>query len=122
MSITDHLVLLLWYGHAQKSFVYIVLVQIRLHAKHQTQQIGWSIGRNCASRENLAVASNTFYEKECALAVNQQYTLTCKSSNENGWNSNFLIVENKAYCENFTTGPEEVHNITLLGNKTILII
>ena len=65
---------------------------------------------------------NTFYEKECALAVNQQYTLTCKSSNENGWNSNFLIVENKAYCENFTTGPEEVHNVTLLGKKIFLVI
>ena len=96
--------------------VYIVLVSIRLHTKYETQKIGWTLGPTCASRENLAVAPNTFYEKECALALDQPYTLKCHSSEGDGWNSNFLIIENKAYCENFTTGLEEVANITIRGN------
>ena len=98
---------------------HIVLVQIRLHTKYQTQDIGWNIGLNCGSRDNLAVAPNTFYEKECALAVDQTHTLECKSSTGDGWNSNFLIIENKAYCEHFTTGDNEVANVTIQGNVDI---
>ena len=94
---------------------YIVLVSIRLHTKHQTEKIGWSLGPNCESKTNLRVAPNTFHEKECTLAVDQMYTVKCKSSNGDGWNSNFLTIENQAYCENFTTGHEEAVNITIRG-------
>ena len=102
-------------GYDKNLLAHIVLVQIRLHTKYQTQDIGWNIGLNCGSRDNLAVAPNTFYEKECALAVDQTHKLECKSSTGDGWNSNFLIIENKAYCEHFTTGDNEVANVTIQG-------
>jgi len=54
------------------------------------------------------------------LALDQPYTLKCHSSEGDGWNSNFLIIENKAYCENFTTGLEEVANITIRGKEFLL--
>ena len=74
------------------------------------------MGPTCASQDNLIVASNAFYEKECALVLGQSYTITCTSYDGEGWNSNLLIIENTAYCENFTAGIEESSNITITGN------
>ena len=108
--------LLFWYIQVKKPNICAVLVSIRLYTKHQTADIGWALGPNCVSRENLRVTSNSFYEKDCTLAIDQTYTVNCKSSNGDGWNSNFLVIENQAYCENFTMGHEEVMDITIRGN------
>ena len=83
---------------------------------HLTRDISWSLSPTCASQEELAVASNAFYKTECALVVGQSYTVRCTSYTGEGWNSNLLIIENTAYCKNFTTGIEQVENITITGN------
>ena len=62
------------------------------------------------------MASDTDYEAVCDLNIGQTYTLVCKSSAGTGWNSTFLIIENKAFCQNFTTGHEERHTIQIKGN------
>lgn len=94
----------------------IVQVQIGLRTKYLTRDISWSISPACASQEDLAVASNAFYKTECAFVIGQSYTVRCTSYTGNGWNSNLLIIENTAYCQNFTTGIEHEENITITGN------
>ena len=96
--------------------VYIVLVTIGLHTKQEARKISWTLIPSCRSQEDLAVASNAYYETECTMSIKQKYTLVCKSSAGAGWNSNFLIIENKAFCQNFTTGHEERHTIQIKGN------
>ena len=94
-------------------------MSIRLHSKYETQGIDWILGPKCASRVNLAVAANTFHERDCALTLDQTYILKCRSSKGDGYNSNFLIIENRAYCENFTTGFTEEANVTIRGNQIL---
>ena len=98
--------------------VYIVLVTIGLHTKQEARKISWTLSPSCRSQEDLAVTSNAYYETECALSVGQKYTLVCRSSAGTGWNSNFLIIENKAYCQNFTNGYEETHTFSVEGMFT----
>ena len=97
-------------------FTIIVQVQIGIRTKKLTRDISWTVSPTCASQDALSVASNAFYKQECALVVGQSYTVTCTSYTGEGWNSNLLIIENNAYCENFTNGIEETANITISGN------
>ena len=108
---------LTYYHHS----VYIVLVTIGLHTKQEARKISWTLSPSCRSQEDLAVASNAYYETECALSVGQKHTLVCRSSVGEGWSSNFLIIENKAYCQNFTNGYEETHTLSIEGMFTSLI-
>ena len=101
--------------------VYIVLVTIGLHTKQEARKISWTLSPSCRSQEDLAVASNAYYETECTMSIKQKYTLVCRSSAGTGWNSNFLIIENKAYCQNFTNGYEETHTLSIEGMFTSLI-
>ena len=103
-------------------FTIIVQVQIGLRTKKLTRDISWSVSPTCASQDALSVASNAFYKQECALVVGHSYTVTCISYTGEGWNSNLLIIENYAYCENFTNGIEETANITISGNIYIYFI
>ena len=93
----------------------IVLVRIGLHAKLRTQKIGWTLSPNCKSHDDISVVPNAYYEHQCALSIGQKYTLICKSSDGTGWNSNFLVIENRAYCKNFTNGFEETSTISIQG-------
>ena len=98
--------------------VYIVLLRIGLYTKQEDRKTSWTLSPSCRSQEDLAVASNAYYETECALPVGQKYTLVCRSSAGTGWKSNFLIIENKAYCQNFTNGYEETHTFSVEGMFT----
>ena len=100
--------------------ILIVLVRIGLHSKLRTQKIGWSVSPNCKSNADISVVPNAYYEHQCALSIGQKYTLICKSSAGTGWNSNFLVIENKAYCKNFTNGFEERSTIYIQGKYVSL--
>ena len=95
---------------------FTALVKIGLHTKRETREMSWTLSSRCRSQEDLAVASNAYYETECTLNSGQTYTLVCRSSAGTGWKSNFLIIENEAFCQNFTTGHEERHTIQIKGN------
>ena len=101
-------------------FVFIVQVQVGLRTKYETRDIRWSVSPTCASQDELAVASNALYKKDCPLVVGQSYTIECTSYTGEGWNSNLLIIENNAYCQNFTIGIEETENVTITGNQFFL--
>ena len=98
----------------------IVQVQVGLRTKYETRDISWSVSPTCASQDELAVASNALYKKDCPLVVGQSYTIECTSYTGEGWNSNLLIIENNAYCQNFTIGIEETENVTITGNQFFL--
>ena len=96
----------------------LVTVQIGLHTTFENRGISWTLGPNCASQSEIAysVESNAYYESKCTLALGQSYTLNCESFAGNGWNSSYLIIENTAYCQNFSTGLEEATNIRITGS------
>ena len=102
------------------NYSFIVQVQVGLRTKYETRDISWSVSPTCASQDELAVASNAFYKKDCPLVVGQSYTIECTSYTGEGWNSNLLIIENNAYCQNFTIGIEETENVTITGNRLFL--
>ena len=94
---------------------------IGLHTKQETRKISWTLSPRCRSQEDLTVASNAYYETECALAIGQTYTLNCRSTAGTGWNSNYLIIEDKMFCQNFTNGYEETHTLSIEGKFTSLM-
>ena len=96
-------------------FFIIVAVKIGLYTKYRAEKISWTLGDTCASKNNLTVEANGFHEAECALAIGHAYTLKCKSSVGQGWNSTFIIIENVAYCEHFNSGFEETAFIIIRG-------
>ena len=100
---------------------FIVLVQIGLHTKRRTQKISWTLSPKCKSHDDISVMPNAYYEHQCSLSIGQKYTLICKSSAGTGWNSNFLVIENKAYCKNFTDGFEERSTVSIQGISCYMI-
>ena len=69
------------------------------------------------STKNGDYESNRVYSENCDLIIGHSYQLNCKSGNKNGWHSSFVLIENVAYCEDFKTGGEEIHNITIKGKQ-----
>ena len=90
-----------------------VLVTIELQTKVETSGISWTLlGTSCKSLPDLAVSANRLYKQHCALAVGQTYTLKCEGEVE-GWRSNYLLIENMAYCKYFDS--ENKFNVTITG-------
>ena len=58
-------------------------------------------------------SANRVYEKHCALKEGQTYTLKCEATSEQGWKSNYLVIENSAYCK--YTDSETQIDITISG-------
>ena len=100
---------------------YIVTVQIVLYTKHEGPGISWTLSPNCASHKEIVfnVEANRSYLEECALAEGESYELSCDSFAGNGWSGSFLVIENKAYCENFREGSKETATIKIEGNYTV---
>ena len=103
--------------------VFIAPVKIGVHAKYQTGMMSWTINHKCESPQNLTIAPNGYFEKECNLVIGLTYPLICISNDGIGWNSSFIIIENKAYCNNFDTGFTErpTPTITIEGHQASLI-
>ena len=103
--------------------VFIAPVKIGVHSKYQTGMMSWTINHKCESPHNLTIAPNGYFEKECNLVIGLTYPLICISNDGIGWNSSFIIIENKAYCNNFDTGFTErpTPTITIEGNQASLI-
>ena len=100
---------------------YIVTVQIVLYTKHEGPGISWTLSPNCASHKEIVfnVEAKRSYREACALAVGESYELSCDSFAGNGWSGSFLVIENKAYCENFRKGSKETATIKIEGNYTV---
>ena len=102
-------------------FCYIVTVQIVLYTKHEGPGISWTLSPNCASHKEIVfnVEAKRSYLEECALAEGESYELSCDSFAGNGWSGSFLVIENKAYCENFRAGSKKTATIKIEGNNTV---
>ena len=100
---------------------YIVTVQIVLYTKHEGPGISWTLSPNCASHKEIVfnVEAKRSYLEECALAEGESYELSCDSFAGNGWSGSFLVIENKAYCENFREGSKETATIKIEVNYTV---
>ena len=76
--------------------------------------INWEIqNTTCVSEINMQLSGNREYQTECTLVIGQSYILEC-ISNDGGWNSNHLIIENVAYCE--YAKAKTIINIIFNGN------
>ena len=92
---------------------FLVLVTIELLSKVDTSGIAWEfVDTECKSLPNLSVGANRAIKKNCVLAIGQTYTLNCLGGN-NGWASNYLIIENSRYCEHSVS--DTTVNITITG-------
>ena len=97
------------------------MVQILLYTKDEASGVSWSLGPNCASPKQIAfhVETNKIYQESCTLAIGKSYELNCDSFAENGWSGSFLVIENKAYCQNFQAGSSETTTIKIEGTYTL---
>ena len=102
---------------------FVVIVQIDLYTKHKAEGMSWTLGRNCASHRQTSflVEANKIYQESCTLAIGKSYDLNCDSFAENGWSGSFLVIENKAYCQNFQAGSRENATIKIEGNYILII-
>ena len=73
---------------------------------------------NCASDRQITfnVAANRSYEEVCVLAIGDSYELSCHNYAGIGWPGNFLIIESKAYCQNFQEGFKKTTTLKIEGN------
>ena len=56
------------------------------------------------------------HEAECCLPPGE-YTLKCKDSYGDGWHGGYITIDGKNYCENFSGGRRETHEV-LIGSDT----
>ena len=98
------------------------MVQILLYTKDQATGVSWSLSPNCASHKQIAfhVEANKIYQESCTLEIGKSYELNCDSFAENGWSGSFLVIENKAYCQNFQAGSRENATIKIEGNYILI--
>ena len=93
------------------------MLEILLYGKYEAQGISWTLSSNCASDREVAfnVKENQFYEEKCELEIGGSYELSCNSYTGKGWSGAFLLIENKAYCQNFQEGFDETTTINITG-------
>ena len=109
-------------------FFYIVMVQVALYTKHEVRGLSWSLGMSCASHKQITfrVEAKRVYQEVCVLAIGVSYELSCENYAGTGWSGNFLVIENKAYCENFKggfgTGFKETRTIKIEGNHILALV
>ena len=98
------------------------MVQIILYTEDEASGVSWSLGPNCASPKQIAfhVEANKIYQESCTLLIGISYELKCNSYAENGWSGSFLVIENKAYCQNFQAGSKENATIKIEGNYILI--
>ena len=97
------------------------MVQIDLYTKHKAEGMSWTLGRNCASHRQTSflVEADKIYQESCAFAIGQSYELSCNSYDGNGWSGSLLLIENKAYCQNFTKGSRQIETIKIEGKHIL---
>ena len=97
-----------------KFSIVVGLVEIKLRGMEDASGISWSIlDTDCKSAPNLQPTVNRVYKKDCTLSKGQTYTLQCESTNHGWWMSNYINIENSAYCE--YAKEKRLINITITG-------
>ena len=97
------------------------MVQIDLYTKYEAEGNSWTLGANCASQRQttLTVEADKIYQESCSLAIGESYELNCNSFAGNGWSGSLLLIESKAYCQNFTSGSKQTATIEIEGKYTL---
>ena len=89
-------------------------VLIELQVREKASGISWSIqDSDCKSLPNLDVDTERAEKEYCELKIGKTYTLKCESSEE-GWKSNYLVIENSVYC--MYSESVKIAEITITGN------
>ena len=83
-------------------------------SKNWGEENSWTLGT--CSNKHVHVSDST-KEDECCLYPGE-YTLVCKDSSGNGWHGGYITINGKNYCEMFTKGKTETHEI-LVGEETV---
>ena len=97
------------------------MVHIDLYTKHNGQGMSWALGLNCASQRQITyyVQANKIYQESCSLAIGESYELSCNSYAGNGWSGSLLLIESKAYCQNFTNGSRQTATVKIEGKHIL---
>ena len=74
-------------------------------------EVSWTFGP-CSSAH--AYDSNTVYTEICSITIGT-HTLTCIDSYGDGWHGGYMEIEGNRYCDGFSSGYEEVVEVTITG-------
>ena len=62
--------------------------------------------------------SDEIYIEECCQPEGV-YELICTDTYGDGWHGGYIEIGGEKYCENFTTGSEQNHDVTMPGKLNI---
>ena len=94
---------------------------MKLTTSIYADEIEWSIG--CISpegcheyecRNNGNYDNNETYNRKCCLPVgndDDDFVITCKDTYGDGWHGAYLQINEKNYCEKFSTGLLHQENL-----------
>ena len=74
-------------------------------------EISWTLGTCISAREY----QNHHKYAECCCLESGSYQLVCKDRVEDGWDGGFIEIQGKRYCEDFSDGSQQEHDIEILG-------
>ena len=90
---------------------------MKLTTKSYGSENGWSLG-SCQS--DGGYESYNEYTQQCCVtpcSYNSEcpcnYNLECKDSYGDGWHGGYIEIDGIKYCENFSSGSEDIMGITL---------
>ena len=84
-------------------------LQVKLTTGSYGSDISWTLD-SCQS--NGGYGDYNEYTQQCCLEPGS-YSLECKDSWGDGWNGGYIELDGVKYCDGFTSGTEETHEITI---------
>ena len=91
-------------------------VEIEYTGMEEANGISWSISdTNCKSILPSDLRPGTEYKQDCDLAMGQSYILNCESPDVGWWKSNYVVIENSAYCEYARGTNLSMSTVTITG-------
>ena len=61
---------------------------------------------------HVGYQNDQVYTEECCLDAGK-HTLTCDDTGKDGWRGGFIVIQGKKYCEDFTKGHQQDHDVDI---------
>ena len=91
---------------------------MKLTTKKYADEISWTID-HCSSVRRYGDYQNDI--ERCCLEPGVPVTLTCLGSTGDGWNGGFIKIQGNTFCEDFLSGTNQTHEVTIHGRLLNII-
>ena len=107
------------FRNSLKLYLYLQIVSNRvcidIHVTSIHYGASWTYGPcSFATSEKLGNDNTTIYVEKCCLFA-QEYTLTCRDSENRGWRGEYLEIQGHKHCQDFFIGYTAKRKIAVLG-------